>query len=162
MATFYLNHEAELYHYGVKGMKWGNHVYADPTTWGKHKYAKKASAKKSINKALTGVGKLVKPEDEEEVLSVQELIDAFKKGQENKKKKITSIDEAINAFKKGQDERRRKAAERAHRNAVDARHRAVDAQNRVLAEQEKARRRRKEKENLQYKKNRSYTTQYRR
>lgn len=25
MGTFYLNHEAELYHYGVKGMKWGNH-----------------------------------------------------------------------------------------------------------------------------------------
>ena len=23
MATFYLNHNAELYHYGVKGMKWG-------------------------------------------------------------------------------------------------------------------------------------------
>lgn len=23
MATFYLNHESELYHYGVKGMKWG-------------------------------------------------------------------------------------------------------------------------------------------
>lgn len=29
MATFYLNHEAELYHYGVKGMKWGNHKYAE-------------------------------------------------------------------------------------------------------------------------------------
>jgi hypothetical protein len=25
MATFYLNHESELYHYGVKGMKWGRH-----------------------------------------------------------------------------------------------------------------------------------------
>lgn len=28
MATFYLNHEAELYHYGVKGIKWGKHKYA--------------------------------------------------------------------------------------------------------------------------------------
>lgn len=25
MATFYLNHEPELYHYGVKGMTWGKH-----------------------------------------------------------------------------------------------------------------------------------------
>lgn len=64
MATFYLNHESELYHYGVKGMKWGElkaryrNVWAEREKYRAHKkYWKnvvKQDKKKGIYETIGG------------------------------------------------------------------------------------------------------------
>ena len=201
MATFYLNHEAELYHYGVKGMKWGKHKskydYFTPAftnSFGKMRgqdAARKGGPSKyqpdlndmspsertkylvkknklmrygpegTFGRAVSRVKESFKPpkmskeEYEEHLANKKKQQDLKLSEKQASEKKDDFRKKSTTEFYENKD-KARAAAERAHKNAMDARHRAVDAQNRVLAEQEKARARRKKKEQENYKKNRSY------
>ena len=153
MATFYLNHESELYHYGVKGMKWGEvkahyrNLWDERKKYRAHKKywknAVKQDKKKDIYETIGGKMPFVPPLPGD----ADNRLRAKRNVVQNRKNRERAMDEVV-----AEQERQKKArAERyARENAGRVRSEVSakrdeerKARRRVLDEQEKRRTRRK-------------------
>lgn len=133
MATFYLNHESELYHYGVKGMTWGKHkakkdyVYASKKydngrIWTQDKEKLNAVRMRKMKEKVASMPAAKRTaQGRAESNAYQKALAEQNKQRELRKKELAS------------------RAENASVSAKDIRNRNVDAQNRVLKEQERLR-----------------------
>jgi hypothetical protein len=133
MATFYLNHESELYHYGVKGMKWGSHKSKNDYIYTRKKYDNGriwAQDKEKLAKA-----KQKKVQDQ--LASVGSYSPTTQGQKEASAKDRVLKEQAVH--RRAKEKHNEELAERARIHSRDRRHREVDAQKQVLAEQEKQR-----------------------
>lgn len=133
MATFYLNHESELYHYGVKGMTWGKHKankdyvytskkYDNGRIWTQDKEKLNAVRMRKMKEKIASMPAAKRTaQGRAEYNAYQKALAEQNKQRELRKKELAS------------------RAENASVSARDIRNRNVDAQNRVLKEQERLR-----------------------
>lgn len=141
MATFYLNHESELYHYGIKGMKWGSHKskkdyiytqkkYDNGRIWTQDKEKLNAARMRKMKEKIASMPAAKRTaQGRAESNAYQKALAEQNKQRELRKKELAS------------------RAENASISARDIRNRNVDAQNRVLKEQERSRASREEARN---------------
>ena len=133
MATFYLSHEAELCHYGIKGMKWGKHKSKKDYVYTQKKYDNGRIWTQDEEKLAKAKQKKV-----QEQLSSVGVYSPTAQG----KKEASAKDRVLREQASQRDveeKRNEELAERAKIYARDQRQREVDAQNRVLKEQERLR-----------------------
>jgi hypothetical protein len=173
MATFYLNHESELYHYGVKGMTWGKHKakkdyiytskkYDNGRIWTKDKEKLNAVRMRKMKEKIASMPAAKRTaQGRAEYDAYKKALAEQHKQREFRKKELAS--RAENASVSARDIRNRnvdaqnrvlkeqerlrasreEARKRANKNVIDSRDREFMARNKVLNEQGKERRRRK-------------------
>lgn len=95
----------ELYHYGVKGMKWGQHIFGDkPKSPGYHKAVKKlkslsAKASKATAKSVSTVGQTVKKSAQQMLYNARAAQQKrFNKAVERSQKRYDKIDQKIENY----------------------------------------------------------------
>lgn len=95
----------ELYHYGVKGMKWGQHIFGDkPKSPGYHKAVKKlkslsAKASKATAKSISTVGQTVKKSAQQMLYNARAAQQKrFNKAIERSQKRYDKIDQKIENY----------------------------------------------------------------
>ena len=133
MATFYLTREAELYHYGVKGMTWGKHKLKKDYVYTQKKYDNGRIWTQDKEKLSKAKQKRVKSQLD----SVGTYSPTAQGRKEAAAKDRVLAEQAIQ--RKTKEKRIEELAERAKIHARDQRHRNADAQKKVIEEQDKAR-----------------------
>lgn len=95
----------ELYHYGVKGMKWGQHIFGDkPKSPGYHKAVKKlkslsTKAAKATAKSVSTVGQTVKKSAQQMLYNARAAQQSrFDKAIERSQKRYDKIDQKIENY----------------------------------------------------------------
>ena len=95
----------ELYHYGVKGMKWGQHIFGDkPKSPGYHKAVKKLKslsekASKATAKSISTVGQTVKKSAQQMLYNARAAQQKrFNKAVERSQKRYDKIDQKIENY----------------------------------------------------------------
>lgn len=152
MATKFLRHSDELYHYGVKGMKWGKKLFGDRI------YTQKKKLKYDNNETWSqNEEKLKSARERKRVVANHRRADSMHKQFSNSNVPHTGAitarekhgrDEALRNAEKEQTRRReamRESSERARINARDSRERNRRGYEQVLQEQNKQRAIRAEK-----------------